>query len=49
MQDEVIELPHVQPTAEVPIARSNVKEVVLAGGVEWSGIARRPQSTCALM
>ena len=33
VQEEVLELPHIQPTAEVCIRNSNVKEVVLAGGV----------------
>ena len=33
VHDEVLELPHVQPTADVYIARSNVREVVLGGGV----------------
>ena len=33
VQKKVLELPHIQPTAHVSIARSNVKEVVLAGGV----------------
>ena len=31
--EEVLQLPHVQPTADVRIVCSNVKEVVLAGGV----------------
>ena len=33
VQDEVVELPHMQPTAVVAIHRSNVKALVLAGGV----------------
>ena len=31
--EEVLELPHIQPTADVRVWNSNVKEVVLAGGV----------------
>jgi hypothetical protein len=33
VQEEVLELPHVQPTAGVRVSNSRVKEVVLAGGV----------------
>jgi Leucine-rich repeat (LRR) protein len=33
VQEEVLELPHVQPTADVFVRHGNVKEVVLAGGV----------------
>ena len=33
VQEEVLELPHVQPTADVRIVSSTVKEVVLARGV----------------
>jgi hypothetical protein len=33
VQEEVLELPHVQPTADVVVDGSNVKEVVLAGGL----------------
>jgi hypothetical protein len=33
VQEEVLELPHVQPTADVVVKRSNVREVVFAGGV----------------
>jgi hypothetical protein len=33
VQEEVLELPHVQLTADVQVSCSNVKEVVLAGGV----------------
>ena len=33
VQERVLELPNVQPTADVRIFGSNVKEVVLAGGV----------------
>jgi hypothetical protein len=33
VQEEVLELPHVKPTADVVVESSNVKEVVLAGGV----------------
>jgi hypothetical protein len=33
VQEDILELPHVQPTAQVVVAYSNVKEVVLAGGV----------------
>ena len=33
VQEEVLELPHIQPTPDVNIQHSNVKEVVLAGGV----------------
>jgi hypothetical protein len=32
VQEEVLELPHVQPTADVVVECSSVKEVVLAGG-----------------
>jgi hypothetical protein len=32
VQEEVVELPHVQPTADVVVIAGNVKEVVLAGG-----------------
>jgi Leucine-rich repeat (LRR) protein len=32
VQEEIIELPHVQPTADVGVIAGNVKEVVLAGG-----------------
>jgi Leucine-rich repeat (LRR) protein len=32
VQEEVLELPHVQPSANVTATHSNVKEVVLAGG-----------------
>jgi Leucine-rich repeat (LRR) protein len=33
VQEEVLELPHVQPTADVLVFDSNVREVVLAGGL----------------
>jgi Leucine-rich repeat (LRR) protein len=33
VQEEVLELPHVQPTADVDVRDGNVREVVLAGGV----------------
>ena len=33
VQDKVLELPHIQPTADVRVEYSNVREVVLAGGV----------------
>jgi Leucine-rich repeat (LRR) protein len=33
VQEEVLQLPHVQPTADVYVVFSKVKEVVLAGGV----------------
>ena len=33
VKEEVLELPHIQPTADVRVRLSNVKEVVLAGGV----------------
>jgi hypothetical protein len=33
VQEVVLELPHVQPTADVSISGSGVREVVLAGGV----------------
>jgi hypothetical protein len=33
VQEEVLELPHIQPTASVSVSNSNVKEVILAGGV----------------
>ena len=31
--EEVLELPNIQPTADVVVAGSNVHEVVLAGGI----------------
>ena len=33
VQEDVLELPHIQPTADVSVEDSNVEEVVLAGGV----------------
>ena len=33
VQDEVLELPHMEPTSDVRISFSNVREVVLAGGI----------------
>jgi Leucine-rich repeat (LRR) protein len=33
LQEEVLELPHVQPTTHVDVRYSNVREVVLSGGV----------------
>ena len=33
VEEEVLELPHIQPTCDVSILVSNVKEVVLAGGL----------------
>jgi hypothetical protein len=39
VEEEVLELPHVQPTAYVDVSHSNVKEVVLAGGVRLACIA----------
>jgi hypothetical protein len=36
VQEEILELPHVQPTANVVLSSSNVKEVVLAGGLRWA-------------
>ena len=36
VQEEVLELPHIQPTANVEIEYSNVKEVVLAGVIRRS-------------
>jgi Leucine-rich repeat (LRR) protein len=33
VQEEVLEMPHVQPTANLVVMFSNVREVVLAGGV----------------
>jgi Leucine-rich repeat (LRR) protein len=33
VQEEILELPHVQPAASVFVRHSNVKEVVVAGGV----------------
>ena len=33
VQEDVLELPHMQPTASIMIRRTKVKEVVLAGGV----------------
>jgi hypothetical protein len=38
VQEEVLELPHVPPTAEVEVEYSNVKEVVLAGGVRRAAL-----------
>ena len=38
VQEEVLELPHIQPTARVSINHSNVK-VVLAGGVRRGAVA----------
>jgi hypothetical protein len=32
VQEDVLELPHVQPTAEVVVKDATVREVVLAGG-----------------
>jgi hypothetical protein len=40
VQEEVLELPHVQPTADVDVRKSNVKEVVLAGGVRRAVLPR---------
>jgi hypothetical protein len=40
VQEEVLELPHVQPTAQVVVVNSNVKEVVLAGGLRRACSAR---------
>jgi hypothetical protein len=40
VQEEVLELPHVQPRADVTVHDSNVKEVVLAGGVRRTCIER---------
>jgi hypothetical protein len=37
VQEEVSQLPHVQPTADVVVRHSNVKEVVLAGGL-WRAV-----------
>ena len=39
VQEVVLELPHIQPTAYVSICHSNVKEVVLAGGVRRGAAA----------
>ena len=36
--EEVLELPQVQPTADVRVAYSNVREVVLAGGVRLAAV-----------
>jgi hypothetical protein len=36
VREEVLELPNVQPTADVNVKESNVKDVVLAGGVRWT-------------
>jgi hypothetical protein len=33
VQDEVLELPHVQPTSVVIVNGSNMREMVLAGGI----------------
>jgi hypothetical protein len=33
VQEEVLELPNIQPTADVVVEYSNVREVVLAGGL----------------
>jgi hypothetical protein len=40
VQEEVLELPNVQPTASVVIGGSNLKEVVLAGGVRRAVLPR---------
>jgi hypothetical protein len=40
VQEEVLELPHVQPTADLDIGGSNLKEVVLAGGVRRAVLPR---------
>jgi Leucine-rich repeat (LRR) protein len=44
VQEEVSELPHVQPTAEVDVRDSNVREVVLAGG--WRMDVRPHYQSC---
>jgi Leucine-rich repeat (LRR) protein len=40
VQEEILELPNVQPTADVVVCYSNVKEVVLAGGVRKAVLPR---------
>jgi hypothetical protein len=40
VEEEVLELPHVQPVADVDVTYSNVKEVMLAGGVRRACIAK---------
>jgi Leucine-rich repeat (LRR) protein len=40
VQEEVLELPHVQPTADVVVLYSTVREVVLAGGLRRDGLNR---------
>jgi hypothetical protein len=40
VQEEILELPHVQPTADVVVSYSNVQEVVLAGGVRRAVVSR---------
>jgi hypothetical protein len=42
VREEVLELPHVQPTADVDVKDSNVREVVLAGGVRRAVRPVRP-------
>jgi Leucine-rich repeat (LRR) protein len=36
VEEEVLKLPHVEPTAIVVVDRCSVREVVLAGGVRWA-------------
>jgi hypothetical protein len=36
VREEVLELPHVQPTVDMLVRYSHVKEVVLAGGVRMA-------------
>jgi Leucine-rich repeat (LRR) protein len=38
VQERVLELPHVQPTAYVSVQDSNVREVVLAGGLRRAAV-----------
>jgi Leucine-rich repeat (LRR) protein len=40
VQEEILELPHVQPTVDVVVRHSNVQEVVLAGGVRRAVASR---------
>ena len=40
VKEVVLELPHTQPTADVQVWNSNVKEVVLAGGVRRAVVDR---------
>ena len=49
VREEVLNLPHIPPTADVRIVRSNVKEVVLAGGVRRHASGRSTTETMMLL